>query len=556
MGQLLIETIAIHNLAIVKNLTFDLSRGLNVFTGETGTGKSLVVDAISFLLGGRSQGEWIGSGGEELKVEASLSLEDSPQRDELKEVGFEEPFLYISRTLNREGRSRARINGKGVPVSFLRDTLAGLVHLHGQQEHEALASPQYQLDALDQFAGVEALELRIKAEGFLSEGRRLERERVLAEEQQRERERQLDFLRYEIMEIENAHFAGEREEEELQKKREFLRTQLKVQQHLQRISDLLEEGLPRMEKEAKGLAEFSLLHEKLAELSSRLANVGVELKDLQWELRSFLPTLEAEPNQLDSIEERLDSISRLKRKYGSTIPLILSYLSTAKEKLEFLGRIEHELSDLEDQLAKNCEQLTGSLSRLRVLRRKKAGELEAKVVRGLQELGIAQPSFSILYHELPQDSLRSYGLDRVEYLFSTNPGEELKPIGKVASGGELSRFMLVLKTALASIVKASTVVFDEVDAGIGGIVGESLARKLRQLSCSHQVLCITHLPQIAAQAGAHFVVEKKTVRDRTSVKLRRVSGQERVLEMARMLAGKKVTSAVLAHARELAEGGK
>lgn len=552
----MIETLAIHNLAIVRDLTFDLRKGLNIFTGETGAGKSLVVDAIAFLLGGRSQSEWIGSAGNELKVEASLNLEDSPQREELREAGFEEPCLYVSRSLNREGRSRARINGKGVPIGFLRDTLSKLIHLHGQQEHEALASPQYQLDALDQFAGTEAAELRTQAEHLLSECRRLEKQKLLAEEQQRERERKIDFLRYEIAEIESGRLTNDKEDEELQKEREFLRAQMKVRQRLLGISDLLAEDIPAMEKETKGLTELSSLHEKLDEFNSRLANAALELKDLHWELKSFLATLEVEPNRLDAIEERLDALSRLKKKYGPTIPSILSYWKEAKEKLEFLDRLDQELSNLEEQLAENQNQLNRALSQLRSLRKKKASELEAQVIRGLKELGIAQPSFSLLYHELPPDELHSSGLDRVEYLFSTNPGEELKPIGKVASGGELSRFMLVLKSALASIVKASTVIFDEVDAGIGGIVGESLAGKLKNLSRFHQVICITHLPQIAAQADAHFVVEKGAARDRTFVRLKQISGEERIREISRMLAGRRVTSAVLAHARELVGGEK
>jgi DNA repair protein RecN (Recombination protein N) len=550
-----IETIQIKNLAIVKDLSCELEPGLNVFTGETGAGKSLVVDAIAFLLGGRSQVEMVGNFGDELKVEASLMVEDQETRLKLGELGWEDPCLYLMRSLSRDGRSRARINGKTVPISLLKETLSSLVHLHGQQEHEALVLPPYQLDYLDHFAGAEALTLRARGESLLSQRKQIREKIEDLEEKMRERERQRDILQYEINEIESARLK-EKEDQLLEEERALLLSALQIKESLGKLHETLKgEGpksgfLDTLEAHHREISQIQAHSEKLRALSSRLENLLIELEDFSWECNSLLQSLEVDPEKLERVEERLDTIARLKRKYGQSIFQIWEYLKRAKESLLALESAGLEVETLFYQKETVERELQEVLAELRTLRRRKAQELQFKVKEGLQELGIPDPAFRIEFQEFPLEELRASGLDRAEFWFSANPGEPEKPLSKVASGGELSRLMLVMKSALADVDKVGTMIFDEIDAGIGGKVGEAVARKLKEISLQHQVICITHLPQIAGKADAHFAIEK-TTQSGSEVKVKKLKGEERVKEIARMLAGSRITPTVLAHAQEL-----
>ncbi|MDI6868327.1 MAG: DNA repair protein RecN [Coprothermobacterota bacterium] len=555
----MIENIWIKNLAIVKELSCELEGGLNVFTGETGAGKSLVVDAISFLLGGRSQIEMVGNYGDELRVEASLIIDDQDSWVKLQELGLDDPCLYIMRTLSKDGRSKARINGKTVPVGFLKDTLSSLVHLHGQQEHEALVLPSYQLDYIDRYAGERALILRAKGESLLSERKEVAEKISNLEEQLRQRERQKDILQYEINEIESARLK-ENEDQLLLEEKTLLLSGLQIKESLEKLQETLRGEGPKkgflniLEAHSREIAQFKTRSDKLGSFSSRLENIVIELEDLSWECNSFFEGLEFDPEKLEAVEERLDIIARLKRKYGNTIPQILDYLERAKESLRSLESVDLEIENLISRKEQIEIELGDALGELRALRREKAKELQLRIVEGLRELGIPTSIFKVEFQEFPLEELRSSGLDRAEFWFSANPGEMEKPLGKVASGGELSRLMLVMKSVLADVDRVRALIFDEVDAGIGGKVGEAVARKLKEISRNHQVICITHLPQIAGAADVHFAIEKSP-EPLNEVRVKKLKGEERVKEIARMLAGSKITPTVLAHARELL-GGK
>jgi len=554
----MIDNIQIKNLAIVRELSCQLEQGLNVFTGETGAGKSLIVDAISFLMGGRSQTDLVGQYGEELRVEASLSIEGERHRAKLRELGLDESCLYLIRTLSKDGRSKARINGKAVPISFLREALSSFVHLHGQQEHEALVSSAYQLDYLDHYAGQKALELKEKAESLLEERKHILEKIAELEESLRQKERQKDLLQYEINEIESARLK-EDEDRILSEERNFYLARLQAKESLEKLQETLREEGPKkgflnlLETQSRELSQLKTSSEKFNALASRLENILIELADFSWELNELLQGLDFTPGRLEEIEERLDAIARLKRKYGSSIAQIIRYLEGTKESLKALENIDLETEVLHAKKAQIEKELDFVLSALRPLRDSKAKELETRIVEGLKKLEIPHPVFRISFQKFPLDELKSSGLDRAEFLFSANPGEEERTLSKVASGGELSRLMLVMKSALASADRVSTLIFDEIDAGIGGRVGEAVAQKLKEISSSHQVLCITHLPQIAGAADAHYVIEKSSGK-RSEVKIHKVEGEERVQEIARMLAGTKISPAVLAHARELMGG--
>jgi DNA repair protein RecN (Recombination protein N) len=551
-----ISSLAIRNLAIVEDLACELEPGLNVFTGETGAGKSLVVDAISLLLGGRTQADLVGSHGETARVEASLEIAGEMPAS-LVELGLT-PTLSLAREISRDGRSRARLNGRIVPLSLLRDALFPLLHLHGQQEHEALLQPLFQLDSLDRFSGAEALATRSRGEALRSGCAALRTRLAAWQSNQGERMRQLEVLRYELEEIERAS-PQEGEDRQLDQERDLLAGAVRVRVTLEGISARLHgeaEGqglLDGLGLDSRSLQELAARFPTLASTSERLTGLMAELEDFSWELSSRLDKLEADPDRLETVEERLDLLARLKRKHGGSLEAVRA----ARDKLRLeLGELEAAASrqaELVRELADKKAELAATLARLRVLRRESALRLAPLVEASLADLGIDRPRFTIELEEFPLEELRSEGLDRVEYLFSANPGEPVRPLARVASGGELSRLMLSLKAALAESDRATTLVFDEIDAGIGGRVGEMLARKLKEVSASHQVICVTHLPQIAALADAHFLLEKETIEISTRVTLRHLGRKERVEELGRMLGGSRVSEAVRQHAEELVE---
>lgn len=553
MGLSLIETLSIRNLAILEELTCQLRPGLNVFTGETGAGKSLVVDGISLLLGGRAQTDLIGRYGTLLTVDAVLQV--LQENGMLEELGETESTLHISREVSAEGKNRVRINGKTVPLSVLKETLTPLLHLHGQQEHEDLTSNAYQMNLLDRFSGREAIASRFEAERLLATSKTLAAQRNTLEKRLSERERQMDFFRFEIQEIEQAHLRSG-EDEGLAVEHEYLANQQHIRDLLLSLAGTLRsEGnlgsLDRLEKASRDFATIASLHSSLQNLHQRLDGLTNELGDFLWDLKCFLENLELDESRKEEVEERLDLLMRLKRKYGDTIPQVLAYREKVEASLADLEAVDRQIEILREQQSSVCEQLRGSLRQLRELRLGKAASLEQLIIRGLSDLEISHPLFRIDYQALSEDELLPSGLDRVEFLFSANPGEKERPIARVASGGELSRLMLVIKAAIASHDRQSTLIFDEIDAGIGGRVGEKLARMLKEVSRIHQVLCITHLPQIAAMADTHFVLQKSNEPNRSVVRLEEVSGRKRIEEIARMLAGSQISRVVLAHAAEM-----
>ncbi len=558
----MISYLAIHNLAIVDALECELEPGLNVFTGETGAGKSLVVDALALLLGSRGQADLVGSHGDVMRIEATLEMPDgslSPihtTNGYLQELGIEEGTLSLAREINRAGRSRSHVNGRLVPLSLLRDALAPLVHLHGQQEHEALLSPLFQLDSLDRFAGANALTKRDQGESLRNARIEIIGKIAMLKANIGERRRQEELWRHELEEIERASF-HEGEDQSLEEERALLRASSRIRSTLETVAGYLKGEkaggglLDGLERNAPVLQELAVHSPALTSLSERMAGVTLELGDFYWELSTVLDRLEADPGRLEQIEERLDQLARLKRKHGGTLAAVRAARLEIQETLSLLEVKQAEGRTLEGALKENEETLIESLGVLRAIRREAAGRLAERVEESLGELGIEHPVFRIELEEFPLEDLRAEGLDRVEFLFSANPGEPPRSLTRVASGGELSRLMLAVKAALADRHDASTLVFDEIDAGIGGRVGEMLAAKLVEVSRSHQVICITHLPQIAARADTHFLLQKDASGISSQVSLRRLGEEERVGEISRMLGGSRISEAVRRHAEEL-----
>ncbi len=567
---MLIELI-IRNLAIIDEVQVPFQPGFNVLTGETGAGKSIIIHALTFLLGGRSDTDLIRTGADTMVVEAVFDLRSCPQaKSVLTELGMEteDDTLLLSRELSHSGRTRCRINGRAATVTMLKQIGKALVDIHGQHEHQSLLDPTTHLQFLDSFGGEEIVQLK---ERFATLYRRLTAiERQLRELQQSERDRmhRLDLLRYQRDEIDRAALR-EGEEEELLQERELL-------VHAERIAERVREALRGLSGDRgaldtlgdaiQALKDIAPLAPSLQEWSSLLAQAFDTVQEVALELERYAARLEFDPNRLEEVESRLDLIKRLKRKYGDSIAAILHYREQIEQELQRLESSEERL----EQLQKEREEVRSELAQVALAlshaRRDLAARLERTVQEHLKALMMERARFKVALDYLPDpDGLAlpngtfafgRNGIDQVEFLIATNPGEPLKPLSKIASGGELSRTMLALKASLQRTHEIPVLVFDEIDVGIGGRVAEAVGEKLREVSRYAQVLCVTHLPQIAALADGHLRVEKVTEGKRTWVVVTPLSPEERIREIARMLSGKQITAASLQHAQELLERGK
>ncbi len=555
----MLNTIRIRDFAIIDELEVNFSPGLNILTGETGAGKSIIIDALSLALGSRASSEMIRSRAEDAEVEALFFLSDTHAAlDFLKDQKWESgEELIIRRVLSQEGRHRIWINGRLATQGMLFELGRRLVDIYGQHEYQTLLRPERHILLLDDFGNLDKnlADYQRVYERYL--GLKEDRDRLkLNETQKRERE---DFLRFRIRELEEAGLKSG-EEDELRVERERLRHAESLKETAGTGAELLyesEDAVSSRLHELTSRIEESARHDpELARLAKEIASVATALEEYGIELRGYADRCEADPERLNGIEDRLTELARLKRKYAPSVEEMLSILEESKNELDGLLHHEARLRELEAELEKlfeSCLEFGNILSK----KRKDAGaRLSRKVKDALSEMGMAGTRFEVKFMDrgdgkrVPGPS----GLDNIEFWLSPNPGEELKPLAKIASGGELSRIMLALKGILVRRGEVGTLVFDEVDSGIGGAVAEEVGRKMNSLAQSHQVLCVTHLPQIAKFSDAHFRVTKKEKKKRAVTRVELLSDSRRVEELARMLAGAEITEKSLAHAREMMEG--
>ncbi|NJC87653.1 MAG: DNA repair protein RecN [Desulfuromonas sp.] len=545
-------TLSITNFAIIDRLEVEFGTGFNVLTGETGAGKSIVMDALGLLLGDRANPELIRAGCEEATVEA---LFDLAGRSDLQAVIDEAGFpagddLILRRVVSRAGRSRAYINGSLATLTQLQPLTEQLVAVCGQHEHQALMGREAHLPLVDIFGGHGELseEYRQRFAAWRATGEHLAR---LAEAE-RERARRLDLLRYQAREIAEAQLRPG-EEEELAAERLLL-------QNAERLAAAANNGyetlyaadgavcaaLGRLAGELEGLAGID---PELGQLGETLRQSLYTLEDVATQLRSHLNRIGCEPGRQEEVEERLALLTALKRKYGASIAEILEQQGAIGAELDELEHAEETRAVLEAELAGQLKDLLDAGRRLGAARRDAGTRLGAAMQRELADLSMAGARFELQLTELPEPG--PTGLERGEFLLAPNRGEALLPLARIASGGELSRILLALKRITPGSEQVPTLVFDEVDAGIGGATATAVGNKLRAVSHHAQVLCVTHLPQVAAGADRHFLVVKREADGRTITGIERLDGEARVLEMARMLGGAQVTERTLAHAREL-----
>jgi DNA repair protein RecN (Recombination protein N) len=561
----LLAELKIRDFAIVRDLTLDFTPGLNILTGETGAGKSILVDALGLLLGDRAHADQIRSGAEESELEAVFQPLSEGFERLLDDRGLSsgEKGLFIRRRISRSGRHRAWINGSAVPVSVLAEIGAGLVDIHGQHQHQSLLRIAHHLDVLDSSGQLEPFrqefsELYRRSKELQGKMDRITRDRG-------ERDSRIDFLEFQKKEIEAAALEPG-EEEELLQAREVMQNAGKISALIRDCVELLYEGdsaaAGQVESAALKVQELTEHLPELKSLSSALQESGAMLKESVDTLDDWLRKTEYDPDQHSHVEERLSIIGRLKRKYGATVEEVLDRLEGFREELDGLKNADDSLEEMGRQRAEILAEMALSGTRLSAGRREAAEKLEREVVAHLRELGMEKASFSVSLRPLedPGGSLETGqgtfepwegGLEEVEFLISANPGEEEKSLARVASGGELSRIMLALKTSLADVDRVPTLIFDEVDTGIGGAHARIVGRKLKDLSGERQVICVTHLPQIAGLADTHYLVSKTAEEGRTRVSVGRLSDGERVGEIARMIAGETITPSAREHALEL-----
>jgi len=559
----MLSELRIENLALIESLglSFDQGEGsgLIVMTGETGAGKSIMLRAIGLLTGGRASLDWIRNGAEGCTVEAVFELKPENRRLHalLEEGGFaDEDTVIIKRTLTTAGRSRLYVNGSLATTRQVSELTADLLSIASQHDHQQLLRPTLHLDFLDTLG--ELWQDREALAAVYADWQHRRAELADLQKQEQDKEQRLDFLKFQLDEIREAAVeVGEDAQLAAEKMRlKSTGALIKLSQESYALfSTTLLDGLTRIRKNMEHLVS---LDPEAATLAEELSGYSFLAEDHVLHLRRYRDSLENDPVRLEWVSERLDQLQSLKRKYGATLADVLLFAENAERELLFWENMEKRGQELEEEVRVLERQACALAEELSKKRQDTAREMEQAMGHELASLAFRQSGFAVHWQELDRipATLRATGWDRVEFFFSANPGEPARPLAKVASGGELSRLMLALKCLLARRDMVETVIFDEVDAGIGGEAAEAVARKIQELAAHHQVFCITHLPQIAARGTLHFQVSKEVVEGRTLSTVVPLNRQQRVQELARMLAGDSVTEQTQAWAEELLQKGR
>jgi DNA repair protein RecN (Recombination protein N) len=558
--SVVLTEISVENVALIEKATLELSPGLNAITGETGAGKTLLATALQLLLGGRARSEAVRLGAKKAIVEGTFVFPDETRSaalaealgDLAEEAEGDEGGVVLRRTLTEDGRSRCYVGGVTVPVRALASLGERMVSYHSQREQTRLTEPAEQLAILDDFLDEGALRAKEEREILWHAVERDRRELTEITTSSEARQREVDFLRFQVSELEAAGYSAQ-ELSALARERDRLRNVTDLLQSTAGAAATLspEEGGGAIDAVAGAVSELeraSRYDGGLSGLLERLRGLSAELEDVLYELRSYVDELEADPNRLEVVEDRLAALRALERKYGD----VEGYLQEVRVRLNKLENLDEETAGLESRIEKGERRLGELAAEISAGREGAAARLSAKVQENLADLNLEKTTFRA---ELVPAAPGPSGVERVEFVIRPNPGEPELPVRRYASGGELSRIMLAIRLAQERVEPGATYVFDEVDAGIGGETATAVGAKLRELGERNQVLTITHLPQIASEALSHVVVSKEEAGGRTITRVRRVEGEERRRELARMLSGR-VDQASLAHASELLVGGR
>ncbi|MGM0215567.1 DNA repair protein RecN [Enterococcus sp. AZ109] len=550
----MLQELTIKNFAIISSLHLTFANGMTALTGETGAGKSIIIDAVSLLAGARSSIEYIRQGSEHCLLEGIFDLPQQLEFHELAEelgIDIEENILIVQRDMNLSGKNISRINGRTVTLASLRKIGQYLVDIQGQNDHQELMNPESHLRLLDSFGSKmfqkNKRSYQLEHKEYVDLTRRVNKYK----KNEQSFAQRIDMLTFQQEEIENAQLEKD-EEEQLIEEREKLT-------NFQRIVDTLSYGYQGLTDDTAGaldavgsvsqeLQSIASLDSEYQTISENVSSAYYLLQDAASEISRQLDALELDEQRLDIVNERLDLIHQLKRKYGDSIEAILDYYKKISLELLESDFSEGKLEQLEKELLEKESVLTEQAQAIHVQREKIAEKLEVAIRQELKQLYMGNARFQVMFKTT---TLQEDGLDQVEFYITTNPGEPLKPLVKVASGGEISRIMLALKTIFSKTQELTSIVFDEVDTGVSGRVAQAIADKIYQIGENSQVLCITHLPQVAAKADHQLFIQKEIVKGRTITKVEELPEAERTNEIARMLAGAEITDLTIQHAKEL-----
>ncbi len=550
----MLKNLYIENIAVIEKTTIDFSGGLNVLTGETGAGKSIVIDAINAILGNRTSRDLIRNGAENAFVSAEFDELSDTALAALDELGFEteeDGTLLVQRELSLSGKGRCRIGGRPAPVSVLKQLGEHLIDIHGQHASYELMSPELHINYIDKLANLED-DLSVYRSKY-NEYSRLRSELSKAEVDEGERERRLDLLRYQVNELEMADFyVGEYEE--LRERQQVIENRERIAAAMGQAHEYLSGGedtdgaIRYLELACDSLGEISDCLPELDETIRRLQSAVYELEDCRDELSGIYDDAEADGESLEEIEDRLDLIYTLGKKYGTTIEEMLDFLDKAKQELEYLESYDENREELKKSCEKAKEEAQALALEISEKRRAASEEFTFSVKREMTYLDM--PNVELVIRQEPC-ALRANGMDDIEILITTNPGELPKPVAKIASGGELSRMMLAIKNVLSDKDNIDTLIFDEVDTGISGSAAQKVGLKLREVSRTRQVLCVTHLAQIASLADSHYKIMKNVSDGKTYTSVTPLDHEGRVQELARIIGGVEITQATLSFAQEM-----
>ncbi len=555
----MLRELHIKNIAVIESITVSFNDGFHALTGETGAGKSILIDSINMALGGRTPKDLIRTGADSASVdmvfEPSLSV-----LKKLEEMGVddEDGFVYISRQITVDGKSKCRVNGRQVPLSLLKEISEYLLTIHGQNDNQSILSPKTHIYFVDEYGN--HTELLNKYYDQYKKVKDIEEKLSSLIVDETDKERRIDLLNYQINEISSANLHSG-EETELEERREYLAHIEQIVENTNEAYDELygdenrEGAFDKIVSSVRSMEIISSFDEKLNSFYEGLSSISADLEDITHELKTYIGRIDYQQGELDMIEDRLAVISDLKRKYGSSVEEILAFLNNAENELSQIENSDATRIALEEELQKEYKVLSSIANELSEAREKTAIKLQTNIMEELADLDMQKMRFSVMIEPMKNDDgsvkYTSKGCDRVEFLISSNPGEELKPLAKIASGGEMSRIMLAIKSILADGDIVETLVFDEIDTGVSGRAAQKIAEKICMLAKERQILCITHLAQIASMADTHFLIEKNSDDNNTKTTVTTLNDDERKNELARIIGGVKVTDLTYMAAQEM-----
>lgn len=555
----MLVSLHVKNMALIKEVEVEFGRGLNIMTGETGAGKSIVIGAVNIALGTGNFRDYVPEDADYALVELIFETKNPKilEKLETKELPVEDGQIILTRKY-KGGRSTSKINGETVPVSFVRELAADLIDIHGQHEHQSLLYPKNHLNILDEFARAEIAGLLKQCQEQYKNYLKVKKQWREANADAGDRVKELDFLLFELQEIEAASLhLGEDE---------LLEATYRLMVNGQKIMEALSEagsltgasGYSGAEDEIsralKAVGAVRSYDESLDELCDMLSDIESLMNDFNRGLSDYMNSFTFNEQELRETEERLDQINRLKTKYGNSIELILKAYDEKIKRVEILENFEGYLAGIEKEYNRCKNELWETAEKITEVRKTVAVQLASEIKCALSDLNFLDVQFEIEFQELSEPA--ENGKDEICFMISTNPGLPLRPLGSVASGGELSRIMLAIKAVMADKDAVETLIFDEIDTGISGRTAQKVSEKMAVIAKTHQILCITHLAQIASMADQHYIIEKKPANSKTVTKLARLSEEESVAELARILGGAKITETVLESAREMKELAK